>query len=425
MQAAKFLGKRIQGTESECGGRQPDMSAASADAMRTVLGHIEAASKLLSNRETVVKDITNQGPRGVKGGVLSQTHLKRMDVKHQDSVDEMVREVASRLLGKGAQLTTMGDIERASAKALVWAEAAKFLGARIQDPTSEDNEPPHQERAADMSMAAAKALKTVLGQMEAAHMLITNREMVVNDITNSGSAGLKGGKLTQLNLTRVPSNKKAAVDGMIKSVACRLLGQDVSGPASLDDALVWADAAVFFSGRIQSSAMEMPGRPADMGRNAAMALRAVLADFEAAGKLINNRETVVKDITNSGGTAVKGGSLTQTDLKRVPSSEQASVDAMVQEICSRLLGKKMREPQPSWEAAATFFNGRIQSSSFECPGRSPDMSGPAAKAMRAVLAKITSQSDRVDPSSKEAAQMLMFNAERVVSDITNPGPKKH
>merc|ERR1712118_346428 len=47
----------------------------------------------------------------------------------------------------------------------------------------------------------------------------------------------------------------------------------------------------------------------------------------------------------------------------------------------------------------------------EMPGRAPDMSRAAATAMKKALADI------------EAAQMLMFNAERVVSDITNPGPK--
>merc|ERR1719420_1722484 len=76
-----------------------------------------------------------------------------------------------------------------------------------------------------------------------------------------------------------------------------------------------------------------------------------------------------------------------------------------------------------WEQAATFFNSRIQSSSFECRGRNPDMSTAAAKSMRAVLATIPSQSDKIDASSLEAAQMLMFNAPRVVQDITNPGPK--
>jgi len=428
MQAAKFLGKRLQGSTTECAGREPDMSSASAAAMRTVLAQIEAASKLISNRETVVLDITNTGARGVKGGVLSQTNLKRMDRQHAETVDAMVREVSSRLLGKGTTLTTVASISEplAKEKVLLWAEAAKFLAARIQDPNTE-NDPPHEARKADMSVAAGKALKAALGQMEAAHMLLSNREMVVQDITNSSGQGLKGGKLTQTDLKRVDSSKKASVDAMVKVLGGRLLGLEGAVPSSPEEGLVWAEAAVFLSGRIQGSSMDMPGRAPDMGRAAATAMRTVLADIEASGKLMSNREMVVQDITNQGG-ALKGGDLTQKDLKRVDGQHKASVDKMIREVCGRLLGKKMLEPTSSseaqvWEQAATFFNSRIQASSFECKGRSPDMSAAAAKAMRAVLATMPSQSGKIDASSLEAAQMLMFNAERVVQDITNPGPK--
>merc|ERR1711871_1332545 len=159
-------------------------------------------------------------------------------------------------------------------------------------------EPPHEDRTPDMSMAAAKALKMVLGQMEAAHLLMTNREMVVKDITNPGPNGLKGGKLTQMNLKRLDSRHKASVDQMVKAVACGLLGQPVSGPSSPEDVLVWAEASVFLSQRIQSTIGEMPGRAPDMSRAAATAMRTVLADIEAASKVMCNRDTIVKDITN-------------------------------------------------------------------------------------------------------------------------------
>merc|ERR1719191_1824089 len=112
----------------------------------------------------------------------------------------MVRATCAKLLGKEAKPPST------QAEATVWMQAAKFLGKRIQGTESECG-----GRQPDMSAASADAMRTVLGQMEAAHKLISNREMVVNDITNSGSAGLKGGQLTQTNLTRVPSNKKATV----------------------------------------------------------------------------------------------------------------------------------------------------------------------------------------------------------------------
>merc|ERR1719150_176248 len=99
----------------------------------------------------------------------------------------MLQEVSRRLLGKSADTTT-GD--------QVWADAAKFFSSRVQDPQSMCDVP-HENRKADMSMAAAKALRTTLGQMEAAHRLLSNRQMVLQDITNQGQQGLKGGKLTQ------------------------------------------------------------------------------------------------------------------------------------------------------------------------------------------------------------------------------------
>jgi len=125
----------------------------------------------------------------------------------------------------------------------------------------------------------------------------------------------------------------------------------------------------------------------------------VLAQIEASSKLMSNREKVVQDITNPGLSAINGGQLTQTGLKRVDRKHQASVDAMVREVCGRLLGKKMSEPSTSgeaqvWTDAAMFFHNRIQAESGECQGRKPDMSVAAATAMRTVLAQITTDSKK-------------------------------
>merc|ERR1719161_1112279 len=122
-QAAKFLGGRVQGSKAECPSREPDMSAASATAMRAVLGRIEVASKLIHNREVVAKDITNPGPRGVKGGQLSQEGLERLDPKHQGTVFQMLVEVGDRLLGGGSQMTTLEALTEPGEKekVLVWA----------------------------------------------------------------------------------------------------------------------------------------------------------------------------------------------------------------------------------------------------------------------------------------------------------------
>merc|ERR1711963_829392 len=123
--------------------------------MRLVLAEIEAASLLMYNREKVVLDITNPGPLGVNGKRrVTQPELKRVDRKHQGLVDAMVREVCSRLLGKSSRFATVTAIAEPSDKAevLVWAEAARFLVRRIQDPASEAEE--CAGRAPDMSMLA-------------------------------------------------------------------------------------------------------------------------------------------------------------------------------------------------------------------------------------------------------------------------------
>merc|ERR1719384_448801 len=157
---------------------------------------------------------------------------------------------------------------------------------------------------------------------------------------------------------------------MLKALACRLHGREVSGPSVPEEALVWVQAATFLSGRIQSSAGEMPGRAPDMGRAAARAMKAALAEIEASNKLMSNRETVVADITNSGPTAVKGGRLTQGNLKRVNGQHKGAVDKMTLELCGGLLGKKMAGPAPGeaqvWEQAAAFLNSRIQKSKNDC-----------------------------------------------------------
>merc|ERR1719156_477108 len=146
--------------------------------------------------------------------------------------------------------------------------------------------------------------------------------------------------------------------------------------------------ATFLSGRIQKADYEMPGRAADMSLHAALAMQKVLAQIEAASKLMSNREKVVKDICNQGSTAVNGGQVTQTDLKRLQPGQQSSVDAMVGEVCRRLLGKNASQPGPSeWAGAAEYLHHRIQAASKEMPGRKRDMSVAAATAMRTVLAQ--------------------------------------
>ena len=155
---------------------------------------------------------------------------------------------------------------------------------------------------------------------------------------------------------------------------------------------MWAAAAAFLAGRVQGPG-GCPGRKADMSSNAAEMLCRALGEVEAACKLTSNREKIVQDITNPGPKNIEGKKLTQTDLKRVDAQHRASVDAMVREVCCRLLGKGASEPQAAgeasvWAEAARFLSGRIQGAPQDCPGRSPDMSPAAAAALRAVLESV-------------------------------------
>merc|ERR1711920_57272 len=225
----------------------PDMSQYAARAMRKVLPQIanlldnidassqEAAQMLMYNRERVVQDITNPGPMNIDAKTLTQKDLKRVDSKHQASVDAMVNELCCRLLGRAT--LKKPSLEDAL---VVWPQAATFLAARIQGTSSDC-----PGRKPDMSSAAATALRTMLSQMLAAHILMNNRERVVQDITNPGPKNIDGKMLTQMDLKRVDAKHQASVDAMVREVCGRLLGNGASTLHVAGESSVWAEAARF------------------------------------------------------------------------------------------------------------------------------------------------------------------------------------
>merc|ERR1712039_474988 len=267
LDAAQFFNNRIQASSGECPGRSPDMSDYAARAMRKVLPQIagllieapnqEAAQLLMYNRERVVEDITNPHTVNIDGKRLTQvyrvsadpisqscfsgvslpdqstpsTGLKRVDRKHQASVDAMINELCCCLLGRPSSKKLSPE------DAMVWAQAAAFLAGRVQGTASDC-----PGRSPDMSSAAATALRTMLSRMEAAHMLMNNRERVVQDITNPGPKNIDGKALTQTDLKRLDIKHQASVNAMIKEVSCRLFGKTSSTPPP-QEVLVWAEAA--------------------------------------------------------------------------------------------------------------------------------------------------------------------------------------
>jgi len=116
--------------------------------------------------------------------------------------------------------------------------------------------------------------------------------------------------------------------------------------------------------------------------------------IEAATKLITNHEHVLRDVTNT-------APHTQLNLARVAVGQAEAVDRALQEAARRLISSKHRpavkqlKAQPAdadeakaWAQAVKYLDGRIQSRAEERPGRAPDMSEPAAEALRAVLQDI-------------------------------------
>ena len=129
---------------------------ATADA--AAVARVEAATKLVGNRSAVLNDITNPVPSP------SQPDLKRVDVGVRSYVDQMLREVARRLLGRCAARCLDERMEVSNpaqqAQQAAWAAAAQFLSKRIQAT------PIASGRAPDMSPAAAAAMRTVLQDID-------------------------------------------------------------------------------------------------------------------------------------------------------------------------------------------------------------------------------------------------------------------
>ena len=121
----------------------------------------------------------------------------------------------------------------------------------------------------------------------------------------------------------------------------------------------------------------------------------VAAREEAALKLISNRETVLRDVTNA-------APRTQRDLERLAMFDVALVDQVLRELTRRLLGdrpglaaieERLDAAEPParakvWAKTTRYLEGRLQASANDCPGRKADMSEPAAAAMRAVLSEV-------------------------------------
>lgn len=254
-------------------GRKPDMGRDAATALRMVLGQIveseklfaarqEAGKTLQNNRQKVVDDICNPGPKSIGGKHLTQPELERVDSKQSATVDIMVSEVANQLQGISGNNKPSTPEEMQA-----WAAAAGYLSQRVQGAPEQ-----MPGRAPDMSADAAKALCTALGRIEASCKLGANREKVVQDIVNPAP-------LTQTHLGRLDMKNKQNVDAMVREVSACLGGKTPMSKPSAEEAKVWAAAARYLSKRVQGTPEEMKGRKPDMSSAASAELCMVLQEI--------------------------------------------------------------------------------------------------------------------------------------------------
>ena len=244
------------------------------------------------------------------------------------------------------------------------------------------------------------------------------------------------------------------VEFFLEEVCRRLLGDVPSQqfkPTNGAQAATWIATAEFMSARIHSATHEMENTPGfehrkpDMSEEAGAAVKAVLAELtleqqnfrwsllngevgkdasngadstgaaayhnyqarnEAAHKLMSNHLKVIADIVRADGPPV-----TQKHLVRLPGKEH-QVDACIYEVTRRLSGgrpdprdrlltTKSAAQAATWVATCEYLIARIQSTPEEMqntPGfkqRKPDMSPGAATVMKAVLAEVAAEQQRL------------------------------
>mmetsp|Transcript_132356 Transcript_132356/g.247419 ORF Transcript_132356/g.247419 Transcript_132356/m.247419 type:complete len:613 (-) Transcript_132356:258-2096(-) len=125
----------------------------------------EIARKLIINHRAVINDLTNTSKtKNIEDKPLTQTHLVRVDAGSRPFVDQMLREVARRLLGHRPGLASYVETpEKSNAtQCAAWRGTAIYLSGRIQ---SKPEQKPG--RKPDMSEAAAAAFLAVLEEVAA------------------------------------------------------------------------------------------------------------------------------------------------------------------------------------------------------------------------------------------------------------------
>jgi len=134
------------------------------DAVGAAAGHQanyrhEGAYKLILNHEAVLRDICNPSPmQNVIGVELTQKDLKRVPAQYAHHVDQFLRELTRRLMGRVA--VPEEKAQPMSEQSVAWTQAALFLTARLH--TGQAEKP---GRVPDMDSGAALAMRSVIQEL--------------------------------------------------------------------------------------------------------------------------------------------------------------------------------------------------------------------------------------------------------------------
>lgn len=122
----------------------------------------EAAYKLITNHEAVLRDVTNPSPtKSIMGTQLKQAELKRVNVNHAHYADQALREVARRLIGNKPGIEMIAErLDGTPDQAKAWAGTCIYLLSRVQAHRDEC-----AGRQADMGFHAALAMRAVLSEL--------------------------------------------------------------------------------------------------------------------------------------------------------------------------------------------------------------------------------------------------------------------